>query len=239
MKYEVGIIGCGPAGIFTALELLKNNPDTKIIMFDKGNNIKTRGCPKNKTLKCVDCHPCNISCGWGGAGAFSDGKLSLSKDVGGWLEEYIGDDINKKIDYVDSIYLDYGGTKDVEYNSEFADKIEYECSKYGLKFIKCPVRHLGTEKSAIIMEKMYDFIISHKNVEVITHTEVEDIEIKKDKKLIITKNETYTCDKLVFAVGRSGADWLTKIAENIGIKYSNNQVDIGVRVELHEQSQTF
>ena len=91
-KYETIIIGCGPAGIFTALELLKNKPEMKIIMFDKGNSIKVRKCPKSKTLNCVSCKPCNISCGFGGAGAFSDGKLSLSKEVGGWLEDYIGVD---------------------------------------------------------------------------------------------------------------------------------------------------
>lgn len=232
MKYEVGIIGCGPAGIFTALELLKNNPKTKIIMFDKGNSIKTRACPKSKTKKCVNCKPCNISSGWGGAGAFSDGKLSLSKDVGGWLEDYIKDDINDKIKYVDDIYLDYGATTHIEYNSDFADKMEYECSKHGLRFVKCPVRHLGTEKAEIIMEKMYDFIISHKNVTVETLVDVENIELKKNKKIIITKNNSYEVDKIVLAVGRSGASWLVDQANKLGLSYTNNQVDIGVRVEL-------
>lgn len=232
MKYEVGIIGCGPAGIFTALELLKNNPKAKIIMFDKGNSIKVRSCPKSKTKKCVNCKPCNISCGWGGAGAFSDGKLSLSKDVGGWLEDYIKDDINEKIKYVDNIYLDYGATTDVEYNEEFANKMEYECSKYGLKFVKCPVRHLGTEKAEIIMDKMYDFIVEHDNVEVITHVDVEDIKIDKNKKIIITKDNSYEVNNIVFAVGRSGASWLTEQATKLGLHYTNNQVDIGVRVEL-------
>ena len=232
MKYDVGIIGCGPAGIFSALELLKNNPNTKIIMIDKGNSIKTRACPKKKTIKCVECKPCNISCGWGGAGAFSDGKLSLSKDVGGWLEDYIGDEINDMIKYVDNIYLDYGGTPHVEYNSEFADKIEYECSKHGLKFIKCPVRHLGTEKSAIIMEKMFDYIVEHKNVEVLTHLDVEDVEINDLEKTIITKKGKYTCDKLIFSVGRSGAGWLNELCGKLNIPSTNNQVDIGVRVEL-------
>lgn len=115
--YDVGIIGCGPAGIFTALELLKDKPKLKIIMFDRGKNIKVRKCPKLTNGECAFCKPCNISCGFGGAGAFSDGKLSLSKDVGGWLEEYIGTEkINEMIKYVDNIYLKFGANDEVEYN---------------------------------------------------------------------------------------------------------------------------
>ncbi|MDD4607931.1 MAG: FAD-dependent oxidoreductase [Bacilli bacterium] len=231
MKYDVGIIGCGPAGIFSALELLKADPNMKIVMFDKGKSIKVRSCPKKKTVQCVSCKPCNISCGFGGAGAFSDGKLSLSKDVGGWLEDYIGTDkVNELIDYVDKIYLSYGGNTEISYNKEFAEKTEYECSKYGLKFIKCPIRHLGTEKSAIIMEKMYDFIIGHKNVDILVNTDVLDINLK-DKK-IVTKKAEYECDNLILAVGRSGSEWLFNLCNRNNIKTDNNQVDIGVRVEL-------
>lgn len=233
MSYDVGIIGCGPAGIFSALELLKINPEIKIIMFDKGKNIKVRSCPKKKTVQCVACKPCNISCGFGGAGAFSDGKLSLSKEVGGWLEEYLGTTkMNEMINYVDNIYLECGGNSEIAYNKEFAEKTEYECSKYGLKFIKCPIRHLGTEKSAIIMEKMYDFIVSHKNVDVLVSTDVLDINIKNGIKTIITKDNEYSCDNIIIAVGRSGSGWLFDKCKENNIKTKNNQVDIGVRVEL-------
>ena len=230
-KYETIIIGCGPAGIFTALELLKNKPDMKIIMFDKGNSIKVRKCPKSKTINCVGCKPCNISCGFGGAGAFSDGKLSLSKDVGGWIEEYIGiEETNNLIDYVDKIYLSYGGNKEISYNEEFANKIDYECSKYGLRFIKCPIRHLGTEKSAKIMEDMYDYIVSHENVDVISKADVSKINM--ENKIVIVNNEEYNAKNIVMAVGRSGAEWLLNQCKENNINTKNNQVDIGVRVEL-------
>lgn len=230
-KYETIIIGCGPAGIFTALELLKNKPKMKIIMFDKGNSIKIRKCPKSKTINCVSCKPCNISCGFGGAGAFSDGKLSLSSQVGGWLDEYIGEDkVNELIDYVDKIYLDYGGNKEISYNEEFANEFDYECSKYGLKFVKCPIRHLGTEKSAKIMDEMYDFIISHDNVEIVTLKSVDSIDMS-NKKIIVNKEE-YQADNIVLSVGRSGSEWLIEQCKKNNVKTTNNQVDIGVRVEL-------
>lgn len=230
-KYETIIIGCGPAGIFTALELLKNKPKMKIIMFDKGNSIKIRKCPKSKTLNCVSCKPCNISCGFGGAGAFSDGKLSLSKDVGGWLEEYIGTDkLNELIKYVDDVYLEYGGNKEISYNEEFSNEFDYECSKYGLKFVKCPIRHLGTEKSAKIMEDMYDYIVSHENVEVISRCEVEKVDM--ENKIVTVNQEQYEADNIVISVGRSGSEWLINQCKDNNVKTKNNQVDIGVRVEL-------
>lgn len=230
-KSDVIIVGCGPAGIFTALELLKEKPDLKVTMFDKGNSIKVRKCPKSKTVNCVGCKPCNISCGFGGAGAFSDGKLSLSKDVGGWLEDYIGTDkLNELIKYVDDIYLSYGGNKEISFNKEFADNFEYDCNKYGLKFVKCPIRHLGTEKSAKIMDLMYDYIVNHENVNVITNEEITNIDMKK--KVVTTKDKEYSAENIVLAVGRSGSGWLIEECEKNEVKTTNNQVDIGVRVEL-------
>ena len=235
--YDVVIVGSGPSGIFTALELLKENKNMKILMLDEGRSIKVRSCPKSKTGKCMGCKPCNISSGFGGAGAFSDGKLSLSKDVGGWLGNYIGDDkLELLIDYVDKIYLDYGGNPEISYNKEFAEKTEYECSKYGLKFVKCPVRHLGTEKSQEVMERLYDYIVSHKNTSVLDLCKVEDITVNKDKYLVKykkgSKSIEVTTKNIVIAVGRSGAGWLNDLCKKLDIEVNNNQVDIGVRVEL-------
>lgn len=236
-EYNVVIVGCGPAGIFTALELLKHDKNMSILMLDEGRSIKIRKCPKAKTSNCIDCRPCNISSGFGGAGAFSDGKLSLSKDVGGWLEDYIGaEPLNNLIKYVDDIYLSYGGNKEVSYNKDFADKVEYECSKHGLKFVKCPVRHLGTEKSQEIMEKMYDYIVSNPNVEVLDLAPVQDIKIENNKYIVnyTHKKEQISVitENLVLAVGRSGSGWLNNLCKDLNIETSNKQVDIGVRVEL-------
>lgn len=230
--YDVIIVGMGPAGIFTALELLNSNPNLKLLMIEKGNNINVRKCPKSITGECIHCNPCNISCGFGGAGAFSDGKLSLSKDVGGWLEDYIGNQINEMIDYVDKIYLSHGADTSIEYNKEFANYMEKLCKKNNLKFIKCPIRHLGTEKCSIIMKKMYEEITSHKNTTVLHNTEVIDIDVSKKIKEIKTFEKTFKAKKLVLAVGRSGSNWFQKTCQKNNIKILNNRVDIGVRVEL-------
>ena len=229
--YDVGIIGCGPAGIFAALEILKNKPQTKIIMFDKGNNIKIRKCPKSITNKCIFCKPCNISCGFGGAGAFSDGKITLSKDVGGYLEEYIGEKVlNEYIQYVDDIYVSFGGDKEVEFDEKFAEEMYKKCKENNLDFIKCPIRHLGTEKCVEIMTKMYEKLTNYKNVTILANTEILDVEMKE--KTIITSKEKYKCKNIILAVGRSGSSWLQNICKNQNIELLNNKVDIGVRVEL-------
>ena len=229
--FDAGIIGCGPAGIFTALELLKERPKCKIIMFDKGNNINIRNCPKNKIGHCIHCKPCNISCGFGGAGAFSDGKLTLSKDIGGYLEEYIGEEkLNEYIEYVDKTYINYGGDSHIEFDEQFANEMAQKCEKNNLKFIKSPIRHLGTEKCALIMRDMYEKLMSYENVEIKHNTEIQDVNFKE--KEIYTDKNIYKCHNIVLAVGRSGSSWLEKICQQNNLKIINNKVDIGVRVEL-------
>ena len=154
MKYDLIIVGAGPAGIFTALELIKNKPDSKIVIIEKGQSIEKRHCPKIKTQKCVHCKPyCHITTGFSGAGAFSDGKLSLSSEVGGDLPQLIGDDLAQDtINYTDKIYLEFGADEHIEgvSNPEAVKEIRKRAIQAGLKLVDCPIRHMGTEKAQAI-----------------------------------------------------------------------------------------
>jgi hypothetical protein len=236
-RYDVIVIGAGPAGIFTALELLKEKPETKLLILEKGRIIENRRCPKRKTINCVNCAPCSITSGWGGAGAFSDGKLSLSPEVGGEvLTEFYGEDkVTELINYVDGIYLGYGGSEKVYYDSEFADQVSYKAKCYGLNLVRCPVRHLGTEDSARIMDEMYKTIKEYPNVDIRDMTPVNHVLFDETTMQVTgaeTKDEKFYADHVVVSVGRNGADWFHKECKNLGIQTTSNQVDIGVRVEV-------
>ena len=150
-KYDVAIVGAGPAGIFTALEMLKKGSDKRIVIIEKGKSVENRKCPKSKTGRCMSCKPyCHITTGFSGAGAFSDGKLSLSYEVGGDLPQLIGEDIAQEtIDYTDKIYLEFGADMHVEGvgNTEEVKEIRKRAIQAGLKLVDCPIRHLGTEKA--------------------------------------------------------------------------------------------
>ena len=162
MKYDVIIVGAGPAGIFTALELIKKGSKDKILLLDMGKSIDKRHCPKDKTKVCVNCKPyCHITTGFSGAGAFSDGKLSLSYEVGGDLPNLIGSDKAQEfIDYTDSIYLDFGAETKVEgvENNEEIKEIRRKAIEAGLKLVDCPIRHLGTEKAQEIYLKIQNYL---------------------------------------------------------------------------------
>ena len=159
MKYDVIIIGAGPSGIFCAYELLKEKPDLKVLMIEKGRSIESRQCPKRKTKKCVNCKPCSITTGFAGAGAFSDGKLSLSPDVGGNLPEILG--YEKTVELIhesDQIYLDFGADKNVygvDKEKEIRE-IRRRAINANLKLIECPIRHLGTEEGYKIYSRLGD-----------------------------------------------------------------------------------
>ena len=237
--YDCIIVGAGPAGIFTALELTYKNPDINVLIIDKGRSIEKRTCPARKTGKCVNCNPCGITFGWSGAGAFSDGKLSLSPEVGGRILEYMSEDeAHKLIKYCDDIYLKFGANKEVHgLNNERIDEIKYEASKHNIRLIECPVRHLGTELSYGVLKAMYEYLISKTNTEFLELTEATEIITENNKVCGIkvkTGKETYEIKGkyVVVAPGRGGAEWFSKEASKLNIKTANNAVDIGVRVEV-------
>lgn len=232
-QYNVIIVGAGPAGIFCALELAKST-DLKIIMLEKGPDIDKRRCPATRGLGCMNCEPCSLLSGWGGAGAFSDGKLTISTSVGGWLSEYVGEErLSKLINYVDSIYVKYGGTQKV-YGEDLdeVERIERKAALAGLTLIKQKIRHLGTEKCAEVLQKIRREL--NNSVEIRTRTEVKSLLVKNG---IARGVETVNGEKIygkyvVVAPGRSGAEWLKSEAQSLGLKTLNNPVDVGIRVEV-------
>lgn len=238
-NYDIVIVGAGPAGIFTAIEIAKIKPELSVLIIDRGRSIEKRVCPARKTGKCVNCNPCGITFGWSGAGAFSDGKLSLSPEVGGRILDYYSEEeAQKLINYCDDIYLKFGASKTVYgLNNERVDEIKYEASKHNIRLIECPVRHLGTELAYEVLKKMYLHLIENTNTEFEELTEATDIIVENGKvKGINIKNKAgefrIETENLVVAPGRGGAEWLTKEAKNLNIKTTNNAVDIGVRVEV-------
>ena len=243
MNKDVVIVGAGPAGIFTALEMIKNKTHKSILIVEKGAAIENRSCPKSKTQKCVSCKPyCHITTGFSGAGAFSDGKLSLSYEVGGDLPQLIGEDnAQELINYTDKIYLDFGADEHIEGigNSEEIRKIRKRAIQAGLKLVDCPIRHLGTEKAQKIYYDIEKFLLDN-GVEILFGYECREIILEDDvcKGVIIEKNgeiKTVYAEKTVIATGRRGADWLEKICAEHNIAHQPGTVDIGVRVEVRNE----
>lgn len=238
--YDVVIIGAGPAGIFTALGLSKTWPNVRGLIVDTGRSIARRTCPARTTGVCIHCKPCAIMHGWSGAGAFSDGKLSLSDEVGGHISKYLGHRRSEElIERADNIYLNFGASEVVHgLNDKKVDEIAYEASKYNIKLIPCPVRHLGTENSAKVLGAMESFIEENTDIEFRELTSATQIIVEGNKvkgvKLKPQKGEEYTvyAKYVIAGPGRGGADWLTKEVQRLGLKTQNNEVDIGVRVEV-------
>ena len=247
LKTDVLIIGAGPSGIFTALEMLKNGSKKKIMIVEKGLPVEKRHCPKAKTGKCVNCKPdCNITTGFSGAGAFSDGKLSLSCEVGGNLPDLIGHEFAQQmIEYTDGIYLSFGADKKVEGvgHDEKIKAIRLRAIQAGLKLVDCPIRHLGTEMAQELYGKIEKHLTDN-GVEIIFKTEcvdliVEDGRAKGAVFLPCGKPESekfsVSADNVVIATGRKGADWLEDMFKKLNIEHLPGTVDIGVRVEVRNE----
>ena len=238
MKYDVIIIGAGPCGIFTALEVKKNNPETSILILEKGNSIKKRICPKRKTGVCINCKPCNITTGFAGAGAYSDGKLSLSPDVGGNLPEHLGYvKTQELINYVDEVYIRFGADETI-YGIDKVDEIRNIRKKAinaNLKLVECPIRHMGTEEGYAIYSRIEDHLIEL-GVEMKFRNPVKDILLDENGNLIgVLADQEYYSDKVVVTVGREGSDWLKDLCTTRNIMATTGDVDIGVRVETRNE----
>lgn len=244
MKYDVVIVGAGPAGIFTALEMLRHNSKKKILMVEKGSSIEKRKCPKETTKNCVNCKPCNITTGFSGAGAFSDGKLSLSYEVGGDLPDLIGPDFAQElIQYTDGIYLEFGADTHIEgiNQGNKVKEIRKRAIQAGLKLVDCPIRHLGTEKAQEIYLAIERYLLEH-GVEMRFGYHCSDVILKDSscQGVILEKtngsgSEEVFADDIVIATGRRGADWLEKICAKYDIAHKPGTVDIGVRVEVRNE----
>lgn len=238
-NYDIVVVGAGPAGIFTALELDKLAPEKRVLVVDSGSAIERRTCPARTTGVCAHCATCSIMNGWAGAGAFSDGKLSLSEQVGGNITDYMPVETARKlIHYADGIYLHYGAPDKVYgKNDKFAEKIAYQAKKENIQLIPCPVRHMGTEYSYQVLKAMYEYLSSRPNFEFREKTTAETIFTENGAAAGVKLSgpegeETVSVPVVVLAPGRGGAGWLSRVAHENGLSIDNNEVDIGVRVEV-------
>lgn len=231
-KYDVIIIGAGPGGIFAAYELIKNNKDLKIGMFEAGLPLEQRKCPidGSKVKGCISCKNCSIMSGFGGAGAFSDGKYNITNDFGGTLHEHIGKEKALELmNYVDEINLNFGGQNTKLYStsgSEF-NKI---CMQNKLKLLNASVRHLGTDVNYIVLENMYNYL--KEKIDMYFKTPVINITQNNNIYEVFTEDANYVSEKCIVSVGRIGSKWMEKICNDLKIPTSSNRVDIGVRVEI-------
>ena len=231
-RYDVIIIGAGPGGIFAAYELMKKAPGIRVAVFESGNPLEKRKCPIDgkKVKSCIGCKTCAIMSGFGGAGAFSDGKYNITNDFGGTLYEYIGKDTAIELmRYVDEINVAYGG-KGTKMYSTAGTKFKKLCMQNKLKLLDASVRHLGTDINYVVLENLFDELKGKVDFRFNSH--VDDVERMDSGYRIITKDGAYECGRCIISVGRSGSKWMEEICGRLDIPTKSNRVDIGVRVEL-------
>jgi uncharacterized protein len=233
LKYDVIIVGAGPAGIFSALELTAKN-NLNVLVLDRGAEIDQRKCPSSRGFECHHCEPCSILSGWGGAGAYSDGKLTLSTEVGGWLNQYVTEkELGDLVKYVDDIYLKFGASEQVYGgDSDEVDEIERQAAAAGLRLIRQKVRHMGTEKCADTLRMMRKELKD--KITFMPKTDVKGLIVEDHtlKGVETANGEKYLGKYVIVAPGRGGAEWLQTEAQIRGLKTVNNPVDVGVRVEV-------
>ena len=232
MNYDVIIIGAGPGGIFSAYELSKLRPDMKIAVFEAGHALNKRKCPiDGKKIKtCINCKSCSIMSGFGGAGAFSDGKYNITNDFGGTLYEYIGKkQALELMRYVDEINMQYGGEGTKLYSTA-GSKFKKICIQHDLHLLDASVRHLGTDINYVVLENLYEYL--KEKADFYFDTPVENIEITDNEYKIICGENSYTCRNCIISVGRSGSKWMETVCKKLDIPTESSRVDIGVRVEL-------
>ncbi len=232
MDFDVIIIGAGPGGIFAAYELTKNDPSLKVAVFEAGHSLEDRKCPIDgvKVKNCIHCKSCSIMSGFGGAGAFSDGKYNITNDFGGTLHEHIGrDEAVKLMEYVDTINLANGGEGTKLYSTTNTD-LKKVCMQNKLQLLDASVRHLGTDINYIVLKNLYARL--SEKATFFFMTPVESIEKTDDGFIIHTKDEKYGCKKCIVSAGRIGSKWMEETCKSLDIPTKSNRVDIGVRVEL-------
>jgi hypothetical protein len=232
-SYDVIIVGSGPAGIFAALEL-SQAADLSVLLIEKGKDISERQCPvRDIGGSCIECSPCNLVCGLGGAGAFSDGKLVLSSRMGGHLGEYLGEDSAAGlIKYVDDIYLKFGASEELFGAGGEIDEIGHRAEQAGLHLIPTPVRHLGTENCYSVLRSMQEFLIPRVEFKLGTMASVVLVDDGKVRGIETEDGDRFSCRYLILAPGREGADWLSREASRLNLTVHNNPIDVGVRVEV-------
>ena len=231
-RYDVIIIGAGPGGIFSAYELMKQAPQLKVAVFEAGHALNKRKCPidGDKVKTCIHCKTCSIMSGFGGAGAFSDGKYNITNDFGGTLYEHIGrKEALDLMHYVDDINMEYGG-EGTRLFSTAGTKFKKVCIQNKLKLLDASVRHLGTDINYIVLENLYKKL--SETVDFYFDTPVDTIHVDEDGYSVICGDKSYSCKKCIVSVGRSGSKWMQHICEELDIPTKSNRVDIGVRVEI-------